>query len=103
MSAHNVVHLCDYRLLPDSAAPIFQAWAADGALYWRDFAERLRRSRVLRGISEKKAAAALCVSVKTYRKWETGQRHRDNHYGISNFASTFGISLNWLIAGIGTP
>ena len=99
MTAHNVVRLCDYRPRP----AIFRAWAADGALYWRDFAERLRRSRVLRGISEKEAAAALGVSVKTYRKWETGQRHRDNISGVSNFASTFDVSLNWLIAGIGTP
>jgi hypothetical protein len=30
MSANNVVHLIDYRLLPDS--PKFDAWAADSAL-----------------------------------------------------------------------
>jgi transcriptional regulator with XRE-family HTH domain len=58
---------------------------------------------VLREISEEQAAAALCVSVKTYQKWETGQKHRDNHQGVLNLAKTFGVSLSWLIAGIGTP
>ena len=92
MSEHadgNVVQLGDFRpnrkceRVPSKArvSEEAKAWSKDASLYWRDFAQRLRITRERLGISEPEAAAALCVTLRTYRKWEATtprqpRRHR---------------------------
>jgi ribosome-binding protein aMBF1 (putative translation factor) len=111
MSEHpdgNVVQLSAFRQKPDDANGLDQkgrgfeiakAWAKDPSLYWRDFAQRLQIARKRLGISEPEAAAALRVTLRTYRKWERGQRHRENHLGVANFSQTLGVSIDWLVGG----
>ena len=53
--------------------------------FWTDVAERLKSTRHLLGISEDEAAAAMHVTLKTYRKWERAERHRDNVMGVLAF------------------
>jgi transcriptional regulator with XRE-family HTH domain len=62
----------------------------------------LRLLRKALRISEREAADAFCMTLRTYRKWEKPMsRVRSNHRGLYNFAKTFGVSLGWLIAGEG--
>jgi transcriptional regulator with XRE-family HTH domain len=70
---------------------------------WAGVAERLKLVRYLLNLSEKEAAAAMFITVKTYRKWETGERHRDNMHGVIRFAKKYGFSYGWLFAGPGYP
>jgi transcriptional regulator with XRE-family HTH domain len=62
-------------------------------------AERLKLVRHLLNISEAEAADAMFITVKTYRKREGGERHRDNHFGIFNFCDKYGVSYGWLFGG----
>jgi hypothetical protein len=80
---------------------LYDCWAKDALWYHMAFAHRVRPLRKALRISEQEAADALCVTLKTYRKYETAERVRTNHQGINNFARTFGISLECLIAGEG--
>ena len=74
-------------------------WNEDAKEYWVSFAERLRLTRRLLDISEQEAANALHVTLRTYRKWERGECHRDNPFGIVRFTKTFSVSIGWLIGG----
>ena len=67
--------------------------------FWTDVAERLKSTRHLLGISEDEAAAAMLVTLKTYRKWERAERHRDNVMGVLAFCEKYGVSYGWLFAG----
>lgn len=67
--------------------------------FWIGVAERLKLARHLLGISEEEAAAAMFITVKTYSKWERGERHRDNVHGVIHFAKKYGFSYSWLFAG----
>ena len=62
-------------------------------------AERLKLVRYLLNISEAEAAAGMFITVKTYRKWERGERHRDNMHGVIHYAKKYNFSYGWLIAG----
>src|SRR5262245_21795335 len=66
--------------------------------YWRDYAHRLRVTRIVLVMSEKDAAAAHGVTLTTYRKWENGRPPRSNKPYLA-FAATYDVSLDWLIAG----
>jgi Helix-turn-helix len=44
--------------------------------YWRQYGVRLRTTRLALGISEKEAASAYQVTLRTYRRYENGQRQR---------------------------
>lgn len=80
---------------------LYDCWVKD-PIWWRtDFAHRLRLLREVLHISEQEAAAALFVSVRTYRRYERAERIRNNHFGVMNLAKVFGVSLDWLIAGEG--
>jgi Helix-turn-helix len=80
---------------------LYNCWMEDPIWYQTEFAYRLRLVRKALKISEQQAAAASGMTVKTYRKWESAERFRNNYPGVSNFAQTFGVSLTWLICGEG--
>lgn len=67
--------------------------------FWAGVAERLKLLRHLLGISEQEAAAAMWLTLTTYRKWERGERHQDNHFGAFNFCSQYNIEYLWLFGG----
>jgi transcriptional regulator with XRE-family HTH domain len=71
--------------------------------FWADVAERLKLTRHLLGISEDEAAAAMHVSMRTYRKWERAERHRDNVMGVLAFCEKYGVSYGWLFGGDSYP
>jgi len=75
------------------AKPAFRSafdWAASG--------HRLRVTRLALGISEKDAASAYGVTLKTYRKYENGGQQRGQAF--LDFAEKYDISLNWLVGGM---
>jgi hypothetical protein len=110
MSASNVVQFSG-RLLKTRSEPrpteeeirgvLYKCWAQDGIWYRIDFAHRLRLLRKALQFSEQEAADALCVTLRTYRRYERAQPTRPNHPGIQDFAERFGVSINWLLAGEG--
>jgi transcriptional regulator with XRE-family HTH domain len=72
-------------------------WRNEGVKqFWADVAKRLKLARHLRNITEQQAADAMLVTLPTYRRWERGERHRDNLYGVLNFCGNYGISYPWL-------
>ena len=73
--------------------------------WYRVHGERLKVARRNLGISEQDAAIALNVPLDTYRKWEAGESCQiDKHLqGICNYALSHGVSLEWLLAGRGSP
>jgi hypothetical protein len=52
-------------------------------------------------IAEQEAAAAMRMSLKTYRRWEAGEDHMENRRGVFNFAKTYGTTFDWLLFGVG--
>jgi transcriptional regulator with XRE-family HTH domain len=67
--------------------------------FWADVAGRLKQARHLLNISEEEAAAAMWVTLRTYRKWERAERHQSNVFGVIHFAEKYGFSYGWLFAG----
>ena len=41
----------------------------------------------------------MLITPRTYRKWERGERHRDNVTGVLAFCERYGVSYGWLFAG----
>ncbi len=68
-----------------------------GESSYRDFAHRLRVTRIILAVSEKEAAARAGVSLATYRKWESEGRLSTEP--ALRFAEAFDISVEWLFAG----
>jgi hypothetical protein len=62
-------------------------------------AQRLKLTRHLLGISEDEAAAAMLITLRTYRRWERGEPHRDNVMGVLAVCEKYGVSYGWLFAG----
>jgi hypothetical protein len=56
---------------------------------------RCRRAWPLRGI-----CVALPSRLRTYRRWERGERHRDNLYGVFKFCENYGLDYAWLFGGL---
>jgi transcriptional regulator with XRE-family HTH domain len=76
-------------------------WRNEGLKrFWIGVGARLKLTRHLLNISEQEAADALLVTLRTYRKWECGELHQQNHYGIFNFCETYGVACEWLFGGI---
>ena len=67
--------------------------------FWAPVAERLKLTRHLLGISEQQAADALLITLRTYRKWERNEPHRNNHAGVFNFGDRYGLEYCWLLFG----
>src|SRR5262245_47644177 len=65
---------------------------------WRDYAYRLRVTRIVLGMTEKEAAAAHGVTLKTYLKWEDGRPPRSGKPYLA-FVEKYDVNLDWLIVG----
>jgi transcriptional regulator with XRE-family HTH domain len=65
---------------------------------WRAVYRRLPITRLVLGITEREAAVAAGVSLRTYRKWEAGH-DRQTDTGILAFAFAYDVSLDWLVDG----
>ncbi len=66
----------------------------------RKFALRLRVTRLTLGITEPEAAEGYGVTLRTYRKWESGHPTQ-RALPLVKFAKTYRVSLDWLIDGDG--
>jgi transcriptional regulator with XRE-family HTH domain len=65
-------------------------------LDWRAIGQRFRLTRLACGGTEKEAADAYGVTVRTYRKYENGQPLRNDFLG---FVEKYDVSVDWLIYG----
>jgi DNA-binding XRE family transcriptional regulator len=65
---------------------------------WRDAGARLRLIRAALNLSEAEVAAAHGVTIKTYRRYESGAKQRAS-YGWLNFCERFDISVNYYLSG----
>jgi transcriptional regulator with XRE-family HTH domain len=65
-------------------------------LDWRAIGQRFRLTRLALGITEKEAADAYGVTVRTYRKYEDGRPQRNDFLG---FVEKYDVSIDWLILG----
>ena len=65
-------------------------------LDWRAIGQRFRLARLACGGTEKEAANAYGVTVRTYRKYENGQPLRNDFLG---FVEKYDVSVDWLIYG----
>jgi transcriptional regulator with XRE-family HTH domain len=66
---------------------------------WDAIGRRMRLVRLALGITEQEAAAAWQVTLRTYRKWETGARQHSSTWNVVCFAEKYDVSIDWLIAG----
>jgi transcriptional regulator with XRE-family HTH domain len=76
-----------------------QARQAKRDEWYRQFGRRLVVTRLALGITEQEAADAFRITLRTYRRWENGGCHRDNHEGILCFIDKYDVSLDWLLGG----
>jgi transcriptional regulator with XRE-family HTH domain len=65
---------------------------------WRAVGRRLRVTRSALGITEQKVAEAFGVSLRTYRRYESGRRQRSAAPAV-NFARRYDVSLDWIFDG----
>jgi len=66
--------------------------------FWRAVGRRLRVMRGALGLTEQQAAKGFGVSLRTYRRYEAGQRQRSAVPAV-NFARRYNVSLDWLFDG----
>jgi transcriptional regulator with XRE-family HTH domain len=69
---------------------------------YRAFGNRLRITRLTLGVTEAEAAAACCVTPRTYRRWEAGHPVSESNFGWLEFAEKYDVSLDWLWCGDGS-
>lgn len=72
----------------------------DEGTFYQKLGERLRVTRRTLGISEREAADAAGVDVRTYRRWEKGGRDRSS-VPLRRFCDEFDVSYDWLLVGKG--
>jgi len=72
--------------------------------FYRPLGHRLRVVRLALDITEQEAAAAAGLSIRTYRRWESGcpQKRRGGTNNLLSFAEKYDVSLDWLLCGVGT-
>jgi ribosome-binding protein aMBF1 (putative translation factor) len=69
-------------------------------LEWhRDFGDRLRVARLELGITDVEAAAAWRITLRTYRRRETGVSFPNSPFGLFSFVEKYDVSVDWLIKG----
>ncbi len=66
--------------------------AATSAEWWIGFGRRFHATRQALGITEQQAADAYGVSLKSYRRLESGANQRGRHYNLVRFAQKFHLS-----------
>jgi transcriptional regulator with XRE-family HTH domain len=67
---------------------------------WREQGHRLHVVRVVLDITEQEAAEICGVTLRTYRRYERGAKHKSVR-PVRNFARHYGVSLGWLFDGEG--
>ena len=61
--------------------------------------QRLKQGRLAARYSQRDAADALAVSLRTYQKWEQGQSNPEHIETLIRIATLFNISLDWWLMG----
>jgi transcriptional regulator with XRE-family HTH domain len=67
---------------------------------YRAIGHRLRVARLALGLTQQDVARAVCVTLRTYRKYEAGQRPRSIRALVA-FSQKYDTSLDWLFLGEG--
>jgi transcriptional regulator with XRE-family HTH domain len=67
---------------------------------YRAIGHRLRVARLTLGLTEQDVARAVCVTLRTYHKYEAGQKQRSIRVLVA-FGQKYDVSLDWLILGEG--
>ena len=76
-------------------------WRNEGVKqFWADVGERLKLTRHLLNITEQEAADARLVTLRTYRRWERGDLHQDNLYGVFHYCEVHGVDYAWLFGDL---
>lgn len=73
----------------------------DRDYFYKAFATRMRVARVALGHTEKQAAQKCEVSVRRYRRLESGLPFRGGYRAIILFAQEYQVSFDWLYEGVG--
>lgn len=68
---------------------------------WRGYGHRLRIARLTLGVTEGEAAAALGITLRTYRKWEARRWPPVSAGPVLAFAEIYNVNIDWLICGEG--
>lgn len=68
---------------------------------WRGYGRRLRLARLTLGVTEGEAAAALGITLQTYRRWEARRWPPVSAGPVLAFAEIYNVSIDWLICGEG--
>jgi transcriptional regulator with XRE-family HTH domain len=68
--------------------------------FWADVGERLKLARHLLNITEQEAADAMLVTLRTYRRWERGDLHRDHLYGVFHYCEVHDVDYAWLFGDL---
>ena len=84
--------------MPTISRRNFTSWEDCDVAFYRAIGERLRLTRKILGISEREAAGAAGVTVKTYRKWESGARQRSG-FPVEWLCDEFDVSITWMFMG----
>jgi DNA-binding XRE family transcriptional regulator len=69
--------------------------------FYRDFGQRLRALRQVRGYTEQDAAATAEVTLRTWRRWEAGCVSQGNSQWTVAFSEKYDVSYAWLLSGKG--
>jgi transcriptional regulator with XRE-family HTH domain len=76
-------------------------WRNEGVKqFWADVGERLKFARHLLNITEQEAADAMLVTLRTYRRWERGDLHQDNLYGVFHYCEVHDVDYAWLFGDL---
>jgi transcriptional regulator with XRE-family HTH domain len=65
----------------------------------RGYGHRLRLARLTLGVTEGEVAAALGITLRTYRRWEARVWPHVQAGPILAFAQMYGVSVDWLVTG----
>jgi transcriptional regulator with XRE-family HTH domain len=78
-----------------------KTWSEEETAWDQGIGERLCLMRRVLGISEREAADAAGVTIRTYRKWEKGGHARDGN-ALDNLCYELGVSVVWLLDNWGS-
>ena len=67
----------------------------------RGYGRRLRLTRLTLGVTEGEAAAALGITLRTYRRWEARRWPPVSAGPVLAFAEIYDVNIDWLIKGEG--
>jgi transcriptional regulator with XRE-family HTH domain len=67
---------------------------------WRAVGHRFRVARIALGMTEEETADACGISLRTYRRYESGGKQRSIN-PISRFTEKYDVYIDWLLLGEG--